>query len=126
MFIGYLSIRPINRVDAIYTRGFNVTDDTGVVRNVLGVYTNGQPLLMMCSPFAERLTLALDSDSDPILLFRGPEREIRANLGLDSEAPELVFYDEQGNIRAHFGLKDDGSPFIHLLDEFGNKVFSAP
>lgn len=53
--------------------------------------------------------------------------EIRAALTMARDsAVALSLHDADGRIRLILGVNSDGSPFIRMLNEFGNPAWTAP
>lgn len=64
--------------------------------------------------------------SDSFVLVDGAG-EVRAALTMARDsAVGLTLHDPEGRIRLIAGVNSDGSPFIRMLNEFGNAVWRAP
>lgn len=118
LLIGQAS--PKSRV--IEAEKFILYDSRGMTRAQLTMLASVGPRLSMTdNDGTERVVMGLTSDGAPLLGFKDKQgKVVRLDLSLDEDdSPVLRFWDKQGKARAALRLDADDSPALRFFDKDG-------
>ena len=111
----------------IRARRFELVDEDGNVRGILGLKDDGSPSFRleqgnMCAE------VELWPDGAAWLLLKGATPDVYVELGIDSQGEAAVIVgDKYGKLpHVRMGLEEDGSPYLMVLDKGKKVVFRAP
>ncbi len=97
--------------------------ELSIPRAVLTTQKNGQPqLIMQDGEGKPRLSIGLDDDSGPTLVIFNADGKPKALFaehypkGQIGAGPALAMMDRDGQVRAQIGVREDGNPFLSLVD----------
>ena len=105
--------------ERIRSKSFELVDDKGKLRALLGVSTiNNTCVFGLCDKNGKvRIRLTVD-ESGPELVLYDELDNVRAGLGVDKSKTSLAFGDEQGKLRVTLGIVEK-RPALMLMDENG-------
>jgi hypothetical protein len=116
------------RADPEGVVGLAVTDSPRQLRAILGLTSNGRPVLGFLDPSGlQRASLVLTEDGTPSMLFLDPQGPV-VGVGMFPGAGAGLAVSDQagGQQRAHIGVQGSGRADIVLRDEQGQLVWQAP
>lgn len=110
--------------EVIRAQKFELVDEEGKVRAVLGLGRDGAPNLDLSDAKGlKRATLALLPDGSPVLMLSDARGEERATL---TGGRSLTMRDETGGERATLKVRYDGSPSLVLRDGKREVIAALP
>jgi hypothetical protein len=112
--------------EVIRAKRFEMVDDEGQARVVLGTQDETSGLMLLDSNGQSVAELAVSDDTGSAMLSLYDERgSLRASLDLDADgSPTVGLYDISGEPRISLGIAEGGSPVLDFTGPFGEARMS--